>query len=123
MKNLLIAISFICLLTSCGGPKELPTITKYEATHAEVKLSHETTKAEMDEIIIALDSQYKAQFSYEGSRFFDNGKLRDLKMRILLSSGQSGKGSAMLAHLEYKYYGFVFDIQNAEGTGLKIGTF
>ena len=83
MKNIVFALSLICLLTSCSGPKDLPTITNFGDTKVEVKVSHQTTQSEMDEIVNQLQRRYKAQFSYEGSRFFENGKLRDLQILFL----------------------------------------
>ena len=102
----LIAFGLLLTLVSCM-PKDLPTVSNISDHLIEVKMSHMTTQTEMDKIINDL-KPHNITMDYSGSRFFDDGKLRDLKLRVYAESGApSGQCAPTLTKLQYSYYGFI----------------
>ena len=113
-------LSILLVNFSCS-PKELPTSIVLNDNVIEVKFSYMTTKDEMIEVKSQLKDQYNIEMQFEGSRFFENGKLRDLNLKVTLPNGTGGTTSSMYAILETKYVGFRIR-QNEEDTPLQIGT-
>lgn len=114
----LLFVSF--LFTSCQ-PKSLPTIINFDENKIVVKLSHESTKKEIQEIIELL-SGYNAILNTESSEFFEDGKLRDLNLRLTLPNGKGGALSAKLTNIQFNYYGFILSIDdNGNVSPIKFG--
>lgn len=108
MKTL-ISICLITLLFSSCQPKDLPTILDIHEDYAAVKISHMTTKSELELIKSKLSSTANIQFEFNQSDFFENGNIQSLKMSIVTPEGAKGSGSADLMTLQYKYYGFEYN--------------
>jgi hypothetical protein len=100
----IVLISIIGCLISCQ-PKGLPTTFEQKDGYVLVKLSHLTTKAEMTEIAEKAKEQ-QLVVDFEGSEFFEDGKLRNLKLKVTIPNGSGGMTSADLAKLQFKYWGF-----------------
>ena len=98
------------MLAACQ-PKSLPTVAEYYESGAIIKLSHETTKSELEIIKQKVENDYGITVNYSQSTFFDNGRLRDLK--ILLNEDHPvsrGSFSVPLTNLQFQYHGFRIDI-------------
>lgn len=96
----------LLLLHSCQ-PKELPTLTEINDKIVSVKLSHQTTKNELESIASQV-SKYNIKMDYSGSTFFEDGKLRILSL-IVTTPTQSGRTNADLMGLQYRYIGFEYE--------------
>ena len=107
MKYLFVFSCLLSMFISCS-PKELPTIFENTDDKIVVKLSHQTTKAEIDNIIAELKAK-KIQMDVTGSKFFDDNKLRSLKLTAMWPDGTVGNIAADLMNLQFKYCGFVYD--------------
>ncbi|MBC7885907.1 MAG: hypothetical protein H7X99_10555 [Saprospiraceae bacterium] len=105
MKNTLI-ICLLLVLSSCQ-PKELPTIFEFSDGYALVKLSHQSTKGEMESMFGKLDS-LGYTCDYLQSEFFKDGKLRRLRLTVVCPDGKGGFTSPDLAKLQFRYYGFQY---------------
>ncbi len=106
MKIYLLLIPFSFLL-ACS-PKELPTITQLSEEKTVLKLSHQSTKSEMEDFAQrAKELGFSIDFS--ASEFFDNGKLRRLSLSVATPIGQSGRTTADGVTLQFQYYGFVWE--------------
>jgi hypothetical protein len=105
----ILVVIFATSLISCG-PKVLPTSISLSDSYIDVKLSHETTKAELQNLATELNTRYNIKFDYIGSTFFDNDRARDLNISIKLPNGASGSVNGMLAIIEYKYIAFEIDV-------------
>lgn len=116
MYRIFLLFCFACLL-NCQ-PKELETVFEHEEAYTIVKMSHLTTKDEMTSIKEKLKPS-GLDFDYEGSEFFDDGKLRNLQLKLTLPEGSGGMTSADLVTLQFKYWGFIF--QKDKKPNLRIG--
>lgn len=99
---------FVLALTISCAPKELPTIFENTEDKIVVKLSHQTTKAEIDNIIAELKNK-NIQMDITGSLFLDDNRLRSLKMAAVWPDGMGGTIAADLMNLQFKYCGFVYE--------------
>ena len=121
MKQLIfLFITFFYL--SCQ-PKTLPTVINLNDENLTVKFSHESTRAEFEEVNKLL-LNYDANLDYSVSKFFDDGKLRDLNIKLTLPNGAGGSLSANLTNLQYNYYGFILSLDgNGNASPKKFGAF
>lgn len=99
---------FVLALTISCSPKELPTLFENTEDKIVVKLSHQTTKAEIDNIIAELKNK-NIQMDVTGSKFLDDNRLRSLKMAAVWPDGMGGTITADLMNLQFKYCGFVYE--------------
>lgn len=97
----------LLLFASCQ-PKELPTIIDSGEDFITVKLSHQTTEAEMKAIQKSL-SERNVGFDFSGSLFFEDGKLRQLELTVSIPNVGSGRTKADLMTLQTRYMGFIFN--------------
>jgi hypothetical protein len=102
----LLFFSFL-LFISCQ-PKELPTITEAGEDFITVKLSHQSTEAEMKAIQNEL-SKRNVVFDFSGSVFFEDGRLRQLELTVSIPNVGSGRTKADLMTLQTRYMGFIFN--------------
>lgn len=107
MKNFTVLLFCISWFVSCT-PKELPTLFENTDDKIVVKLSHQTTKAEIDNIIAEL-KQKNIQVDVTGSKFLDDNRLRSLKLAAVWPDGMGGTITADLMNLQFKYCGFVYE--------------
>jgi len=98
---------WVFVVSSSCSPKELPTILEQGEGYITVKLSHQTTEAEMQNIQKTLAEQ-GVQFDYEGSVFFEDGRLRQLELTVSIPNVGSGKTRADLMTLQTRYIGFIY---------------
>ncbi|MBK9733704.1 MAG: hypothetical protein IPO92_01540 [Saprospiraceae bacterium] len=73
-----------------------------------LKLSHQSTKTEMSEFSKAIAMDQGIIMDFSTSEFFEDGKLRKLKLTVILPDNTGGKTSADLTTLQFKYYGFQY---------------
>ena len=106
MKNILSSLCFLFVL-GCT-PKDLPTILEMDSTHVLLNVSHMTTRAELDDIVKKLSAE-EITMSYEGSEFFENGHLRRLMLTVATPEGNSGRTTADIVTLQYRYFGFKYE--------------
>jgi len=104
--KIIVALSLLVLITSCQ-PKDLPTVFTQSEGYALVKISHETTKTEMEEMATKLAEQ-GIKIIFSNSEFFEDGKIRNLKLGVETPDGNRGSTSADLVVLQFKYYGFIY---------------
>jgi hypothetical protein len=93
-------------------PKSLPTKFKIDSESVGLYLSHETSKNELDSISLVL-KENDILMSYEGSVFFEEGKLRILKL-FVQTPDHSGRTSADLVALQFRYIGFEYNKLSGE---------
>lgn len=116
MKNI-IFLFLILGLASCQ-PKELPTVLEQSEGYALMKVSHQTTKAELSSMAIKLAEQ-GIDIDFSKSEFFEDGKLRNLKLAVKTPDGDSGTTSADQVLLQFKYFGFLY--QKDKSVSFEIG--
>jgi len=119
MKQLF-TLSILTLLIVGCQPKNLPTISDIHSDYAKVKISHLTTKDEMENIKSKLKSVSNIEFDFSQSIFFEDGKIQILKVGVILPDGSRGSGSADLVTLQFKYYGFEYHPKG--NPSMRIGT-
>ena len=83
MKNVLFAMMSILIL-GCQ-PKDLPTELIQSEGFASMKVSHLTTKAELESMSQKLATQ-EIKIDYSGSVFFDDGKIQKLKLYVVIQA-------------------------------------
>jgi hypothetical protein len=105
--NRIFAFGALLFLLACQS-KNLPTYFKQDQDFALVKFSFSTTKDEMIEIQKKLKGQ-GLEMDFTGSEFFEDGKLRNLKLKVTTPSGSGGMASADQVTLQFKYFGFKYD--------------
>lgn len=105
--NRIFAFGALLFLIACQS-KNLPTYFEQDQDFALVKFSYSTTKDEMIEIQTKLKGQ-GIEMDFSGSEFFEDGKLRNLKMKVTSPSGSGGMTSADQVTLQFKYWGFKYD--------------
>lgn len=116
MKNVLI-LFLIIFITSCQ-PKELPTILEQRDGFAMMKISHETVKDELSEMITKLATQ-DIVVDVKGTEFFENGHVKKLILTVIAPDGSKGVTKADIVALQFRYFGFMY---NKEGNpSFKIG--
>lgn len=106
-KTILLLLWVVVTSSSCS-PKELPTILEQGDGFITVKLSHQTTESEMQNIQATL-SEKRVQFDYNGSVFFEDGRLRQLELTVSIPNVGSGKTRADLMTLQTRYIGFFYN--------------
>lgn len=106
------------MLPSCM-PKELPTVLDQSEGYALMKVSHLTTKEELQSMSSKLAEQ-GITIDYSSSEFFDDGKLRNLILSVVTPDGNKGSTNADLVTLQFKYFGFLY--QKNGQPSFKIGT-
>jgi hypothetical protein len=104
--NRIFAFGALVFLLSCQS--NLPTYFEQNQDFALVKFSFSTTKDEMIEIQKKLKGQ-GIEMDFTGSEFFEDGKLRNLKLKVTTPSGSGGMASADQVTLQFKYFGFKYD--------------
>ncbi len=95
-------------LVSCQ-PKALPTVFEQKEGYALMKVSHETTKEELIQISEKLKIQ-KISIDFSASTFFENNRLQNLKLVVTTPNGNKGSCYADQTTLQFKYFGFVFNL-------------
>lgn len=107
MKNSFFILTMLMFsLISCM-PKDLPTVITQKQDYTLVKLSHKTTKEELKTIQQKLAEQ-EIGFNYDGSTFFDDNKLQKLNLVVSIPGGHSGRTSADIVAIQFKYFGFLY---------------
>jgi hypothetical protein len=101
------SVLLILGLLACN-PKSLPTVFVQKDNYALLKISHETTKNELQQIKDQLENQ-KIMMDYSGSSFFDNDRIQILRLQIITPAGHTGQTNADIVNLQYRYYGFKYD--------------
>ena len=107
VKSIFLLFWVVVFCPSCA-PKELPTILEQGDGFITVKLSHQTTESEMQNIQATL-AEKRVQFDYNGSVFFENGRLRQLELTVSIPNVGSGRTRADLMTLQTRYIGFVYN--------------
>lgn len=110
MKHLFILL-FSISLVACN-PKSLPTVFVQKNNYALLKVSHETSKDELQRIKEQLENQ-DITMDYSSSSFFDNGRLQILKLLVTTPEGHTGQTTADIVNLQFRYYGFKYDKDGA----------
>ncbi|HMT53091.1 MAG TPA: hypothetical protein PKD16_07270 [Saprospiraceae bacterium] len=105
MKNVLFAMMSILVLGCL--PKDLPTELIQSEGFASMKVSHLTTKAELESMSQKLATQ-EIKIDYSGSVFFDDGKVQKLKLYVVTPEGNTGATAADVVTLQFKYFGFIY---------------
>jgi hypothetical protein len=115
MKNTVL-IFLLALITFCAcQPRELPSKISVSDTNVTLKVSHQSTKAELDTFGMSLISKgYKVDF--KGSEFDEDGKIKKLQYSITTPKGGGGSSTVEFSKLKYNYYGFSYDIQSGQFT-------
>ena len=104
MKHLTLILLTV-LLQACM-PKDLPTNVSISDQQIKVKLSHLTTRTELEQITSDLKSQ-NILMEYSRSQFFENGKLKSLSLQVAGENGKpAGSTVADLMGIQFHYYGF-----------------
>jgi hypothetical protein len=98
--------SLLTFMISCQ-PKDLPTVIDIKENAFTVKFSHMTTKSEIEDVAkkVAFTG---GELDYSQSSFFDDGKLKTLKLTLKSPLGHVGTTRSELMGLQYGYVGFSF---------------
>lgn len=115
--NRIFTIGALLFLLACQS-KNLKTHFEQDQDFAIAKFSNVTTKDEMIEIQKKLKEQ-GIEMDFSGSEFFDDGKLRNLKLKVTTPGGAGGMTSSDQVTLQFKYWGFKYD--KAGETSFMIG--
>jgi hypothetical protein len=107
MKSTFVLFSILMITLASCMPKDLPTSISQKQDFALVKLSHMTTKDELQEIQQKLAEQ-GIGFNYEGSTFFEDNKLQKLSLMVSVPGGHSGRTTADIVALQFRYFGFLY---------------
>jgi hypothetical protein len=105
MKNIFF-LFLILSVTSCQ-PKELPTVLEQADGYALMKVSHQTTQTEFSAMAKKLAEQ-GIEIDFSKSEFFEDGKLRNLKLAVKTPDGNSGATTADQVTLQFEYFGFLY---------------
>ncbi|MBK9256313.1 MAG: hypothetical protein IPM42_12565 [Saprospiraceae bacterium] len=105
--KIVFSVFLVLTIMSCQ-PKELPTILEQSDGYVLMKLSHQTTKTELESMSIKLANQ-NIEMDYSNSEFLEDGRLRILKLVVKTPDGSTGTTSADIVNLQYKYFGFLYD--------------
>lgn len=98
---------FSCFILFSCQPKDLPTVFDQSEGYAQMKVSHQTKKEELISISQKL-ADHGIQIDFSKSEFFEDGKLRNLKLAVKTPDGSNGTTSADLVTLQFKYFGFIY---------------
>ena len=121
MKLQLTSFLFIALFIISGcQPKELPSILNIQRDYIVCKVSHLTTKTEIDDFTRKL-AAINVRLDLAGTTYLKDGKLQNLKFVVSLPNGMIGTAAADIVGLQYRYYGFEY---NPKGSpSFKTGSF
>ena len=121
MKLQLTSFLFIALFIISGcQPKELPSILTIHGDHIVCKVSHMTSKTEIDDFTRKL-AAINVRLDLAGTTYLKDGKLQNLKFVVSLPNGMIGTAAADIVGLQYRYYGFEY---NPKGSpSFKTGSF
>lgn len=108
MKFAYYLLTFISLCISCTA-KELPIIAEINTNSALIKISHEATQSQLEQIQSNLRSTSHIDLDFSQSTFLDNGRIQNFKFSVRLPNGSSGTASADLLMLQYHYCGFSYN--------------
>ena len=89
-------------------PKELPSVLTIDGEHIVFKVSHQTTKTELDSFTRELLAK-NIVLDLSGTTYLKEGTLQQLKFAVMLADGTIGTKSADLVGLQYRYYGFEYN--------------
>lgn len=103
--NRLFIIGTMLFLFACQSNK---TQFEQDQDFAMVKFSNVTTKDEMNEIQTKLKGQ-GIEMDFSGSEFFEDGKLKNLQLKVTNPGGSGGTTSADQVTLQFKSWGFKYD--------------
>ena len=78
------------------------------AQGASIKINHETSEADIAAMRKELYATHQAVMSDEGSKYFENGKVHQLKLSVKLPNGAGWSTQASNAQLKESDYGFQF---------------
>ncbi|MBK8698989.1 MAG: hypothetical protein IPN29_05390 [Saprospiraceae bacterium] len=101
-----VVLLLVCCLPACS-PKELPSVFLAEKDHVVMKVSHQTTKPEMEKFSVDLQKM-GVVLDYSSSVFYENGRLQALAFVVVFPDGTGGRAGADQVGLQYRYYGFEF---------------
>lgn len=121
MKLHLTCFLLIALFVISGcQPKELPSILTFQGGHIVCKVSHMTTKTEMDAFTRKLAAN-NVRLDLSGTTYLKDGKLQNLQFVVSLPNGMIGTAATDIVGLQYRYYGFEY---NPKGNpSFKTGSF
>jgi hypothetical protein len=111
-------VLFLFLSFIACQPKDLPTVFDVSQGYALMKVSHQTTRAELKQMADKLALQ-EFQVDYTGSEFYENDKLQKLKLYIVTPDGNKGVTTADIVALQFRYFGFLY--QKEGNPSFKIG--
>lgn len=93
-------------------PKELPPSLDVNGNNITMKVSHQSTKEELEKWQKDL-SMKNIEFNFSKSEFFDDGKIRKLSFTVLFPDGTQGSATGDLVAIQYRYFGFIYTPQEA----------
>lgn len=109
MKLQLTSLLLIALFVISGcQPKELPSILTIQGDHIVCKVSHMTTKTEMDDFTRKL-AAINVRLDLTGTTYLKDGKLQNLQFVVSLPNGMIGTAATDIVGLQYRYYGFEYN--------------
>jgi uncharacterized protein YxeA len=112
MKKILIFTLVILLYSACQ-PRELPSKISISETNVTLKVSHQSTKLELDNFKAQMiEKGFKVDFT--GSEFDETGKITKLKYSITTPKGGGGSATVEFSKLKYNYYGFSYDMPTGQ---------
>ena len=80
-----------------------------EDTKAYLKVTTNTTESELKIISAELKQKRNIDVDYSQSKFFDNGRIKNLVLKVNTNDGFSGEASCSSDALKMKHFGFVRD--------------
>ena len=88
-------------------------VSKTEYSTAEtksyLKITPNTTESELKTISDEFKQKRNIDVDYSKSTFFDDGRIKDLVLKVNNNAGFSGEASSSNADLKMKSYGFIID--------------
>lgn len=121
MKNVstILIIIMAIFLFNCTNFSDTEYST--EDTKVFLTITPNTTKSELKKISDEFKQKRNIDIDYSKSIFFDNGKIKNLDLKVNTNDGYSGEGNCSSAGLKMKKFGFSRDYSKEAKQNFYIG--
>ncbi|MEE9437556.1 MAG: hypothetical protein V3V14_01065 [Saprospiraceae bacterium] len=110
MKNIFTILIILLLIIGCS-PKELPTVSIVDKNGFFLKASHQTTKQELKDFQSEIAKIHGINFDFSKTEFTEKNTIKHFNS-VMSKGAFKAKCSADLFTLQYKYYGFQFNVKD-----------
>ena len=104
MKNVLLIISIAFGMFACNDDRKTEFV--YNSEVCSLKITNNTTKAELEDIAKFLQNEKNVAFDFSNSTFDDNGIIKDADISVDFGDGFEGSARANNFSLKTHDFGF-----------------